>query len=224
MSLSSHTRLLLAVCAFSCGEKTAPTKSGPTVDIQLDDAVRTVMIDHAMPLSSQVSAPVAQWTFVRADARDGRWLEIPTPAATYPDGELRLSADGDLVTLGVFAGDRPLAGLGGITRIAISTRTESAPSLELSIVEGGAARAWKGTSREVPLADAIETQAVHAVRIIGDTEITLDSIANATIKMNQRGEHVVRVWDVPSGGTPPTPIGREKPTREVRRVTKILVE
>ena len=214
MSFPSYTRLLLVVCAFSCGDKTPPAPSGPTVEIVLDDAVRTVVIDHAMPLSSQVSAPPARWTFLRADARDGRWLEIPTPSTTYPDGELRLTADAGGVTLGVFAGERPLAGLGGITRIAISTREAAAPSLELTIVEAGRARLWKGTSREVPLDDAIETQTIHRIRIVGDTEITLDAIANATIKINQRGEHVLRVWDN----------GREKPTREVRRVTKILVE
>ena len=216
VSFTSHTRLLLVVCAFSCSEKTSTVARGPTVEIRLDDAVHTVVIDHAMRLSSQVSAPPAQWTFVRADARDGRWLEIPSPMTTYPEGELRLTADAAGVTLGVFAGDRPLAGLGGITRIAISTHAAAAPSITLTIVEGGRERLWKGTSRETPLQSAFEMQAVQRARIVGDTEITLDAnaIANTTIKLNQHGEHVLRVWDN----------GREKPTREVRRVTKILAE
>ncbi|MDQ3340140.1 MAG: hypothetical protein M4D80_33705 [Myxococcota bacterium] len=208
MSLTSHTRLLLVVFAFSCHEKTAV---GPTIELTLDDVVRTVVVDRAMPLSSLVSAPPAQWIFIRADARDGRWLEIPTPATTYPDGELRLSTERGRVTLGVFNGAHALAGLSSITKIRVLTR--EAPTT-LTIVTSGRERLWKGDTREVPLRDVLDTDEVRNVRIIGDTEIALTSITNAVLKTNKRGEHVVRVWDN----------GREHPTQEVRGVTKIVVE
>jgi hypothetical protein len=197
--------------AFSCREKTPPVASGPQIEIALDDAPRTVTIDHAMSLSSLVSAPPAQWTFVRADALDGRFLELPTPTTTYPDSELRLSVDRGRVTLGVFVGERAVAGLGSIAKIRISTR---APTQDLVIVTGDRERLWKGDAREQPLRDVLAAQTLRSVRIIGDTEITLAAIDNAVIKTNQRGEHVVRVWDN----------GREHPTHEIRHVTKIVVE
>lgn len=208
MTFTSHTRLLLVVFAFSCREKPA---GGPTIEVALDDVVRTVVIDRAMPLSSLVSAPPAQWIFIRADAREGRWLEIPTPATTYPDGELRLSIDRGRVTLGVFDGDHALAGLSSVTKIRVLTH--EAPTT-LTIVIGGRERLWKSDARETPLRDVIDTDQVRSVRIIGETEIALTSITNAVLKTNKRGEHVVRVWDN----------GREHPTHEVRGVTKIVVE
>ena len=215
-SLQAYTLLLSVLCTISCHEKSAPPTRGPSIEVSLDDAPRIVVIDRSIPLSSLVSAPPAQWIDVRADAKDGRWLEIPTPTTTYPDGELRLYLDRERVAIGVFVNDRAIAALSPITRVRIATHVASSPASPSSVVISvrGHEQLWKGEARETPLRDVIGTQDVRSVRVVGDTEITLATINNAILKRNQRGEHVVRVWDN----------GREHPTQEVRRVTKIVVE
>ena len=213
-SLKTYTLLLFVVCTVSCREKTAPPTRSPEIVLELDDAVRTVAIERAIPLALLVSAPPAQWIDVRAEAKDGRWLEVPTPTTTYPDGELRLYLDHERVAIGVFVGERPLAALSPITRVRVSTRVVTSTPVALAITVRGREHLWNGGAREAPLRNVIGTQDVREVRVVGDTEITLATIDNAILKMNQRGEYVLRVWDN----------GREHPTREVRRVTKIVVE
>ena len=200
MSFPTYTRLLLLLGAFACREKT-PAPVGPSIELAIDESVRTVTIDRPMSLSSLVDAP---WTFGRADTKDGRFLELD------PERDVRLDVKSGRVTIGVYAEDRPIAVLLPVSRIAVWTRPPPTAT-ELTIVHGSEQRLWKQRG-QWPLADVIGK--VGKVRIVGDTEITLDSIDHAVLKSNQRGEYVLRVWDN-SGSTA---------THEVRRVTKIVVE
>lgn len=211
MSYASHTRILLLVWVCACRGDPAPAARGPTIELALDDAVRTVAIDRAISLTSLVSAPPARWIEVRADTRDGRWLEVPAPTTTYPGGELRLYVERDRVAIGVFVGDRAVAVLSPIARVRVATHL---PAPGITIVAAGGARTWTGTARETPLADVLGAPAPRGVHIAGETEITLATVDNAVIKANARGEYVLRVWDN----------GRTHPTQEIRRVTKIVVE
>ncbi len=225
-SFRSYTPLLAVLCTLACREKTSPTASGPTIEIALDDAVRIVTVSRPIPLSSLISAPPSTWHDVRADSTDGRWLEIPQPTTTYPDGELRVYLERERVTIGVFVGAREIASLGPLARVHVSTHAPPAvvaPTLtisdhgrevllksqELHHLPEQERRGWE-------LADviALATKGATRVRIIGDSEQTFDSLANITLKLNQRGEYLVRVWDN-DGNTP---------TREVRNVTKIVLE
>ena len=202
MSFATYTRLLLLLGAFACREKT-PAPVGPPIELAIDESVRTVTIDRPMLLSSLVDAP---WKFGRADTKDGRFLEFEAD----PEREVRLDQRSGRVTIGVYAGDRPIAVLLPVARIAVYTRPPPSAT-EVTIVHGGEQRLWKQRG-QWPLADVIGK--VGKVRIVGDTEITLDSIDRAVLKSNQRGEYVLRVWDNSGSNA----------THEVRRVTKIVVE
>lgn len=208
-SATSYTCLLLAVGVLACRDNAAPIARGPAIEIAVDDASRTVVIDRAISLSSLVSAAPARWVEVRAEAADGRWLEVPTPTTTYPDGELRLTVERGRVAINVVVNEQTLASLGAVTRVRISTQLATPGAI--TIVRGGTQHLWKDT-REVPLREVVGD--AHGVRVIGEGEITLTSIEHAVLKANQRGEYVLRVWDN----------GTEHPTQEVRRVTKIVVE
>ena len=200
MSFTTYTRLLFVIGAFACREKAA-APAGPPIELVVDESVRTVTIDRPMLLSSLIDGP---WKFGRAETKDGRFLEFE------PDREVRLALRGGGVTIGVYAGERPIAVLLPVARIAVSTRPPSTAT-ELTIIRDGEQRLWKQRG-QWPLAEVIGP--VGKVRIVGDTQITLESMEGAVLKSNQRGEYVLRVWD--NGGS--------NATHEVRRVTKIVVE
>lgn len=223
---------------FACrGDGSPPAPSSPTLEIVTDGETRTVAITRPVRLSSLVPVAPERWLEVRVEAVDDRWLELPTPATTYAGAELRVSLERGRVAFGVFAaGPTPLASLVPVARIAVMTRLPATPGLkverdgravvvtgdrirELAPVSEGA-RLWGWPlAGVVALAEAISATP-RRVRVIGDTEVVVEAEAledparRHVLKLNQRGEYVFRVWDK----------GARRPTREVRRVTGLVVE
>lgn len=229
---------IVAAMSVSCRDAPPPppAPSGPTLVLAIDGAERTIAIDRTIPLTSLVAPAPRAWLEVRAEATDGRWLELPSPASTYPGAELRLSVERGRVAIGVFgSAPAPLASLVPVVRVDVMTRAPALPALTITlagddlVVDGARLRELRTISdgphlQGWPLGDLLALVAgAHppaAVRIIGDVEVTLDAEALAAphrrhvLKANQRGEYVFRVWAE----------GDRRPTREVRRVTKIVVD
>ena len=223
-SHSTHTRLLVAslmICA--CREKSVSSSTDPTIEVIVDDATRTVPVHGTILLASLVSPAPSAWAELRADSADGRWLEIPAPTTTYPDGEVRLYVERKRVAIGVFTGEHLVAQLVPVTRVRVSTHEtwpETMPSL--AIVVGGVPKPLASNDlralHEKPrkgwaLIDVIHLATSDAKRVQINDEV-FDDITNVTLKLNRGGSYVARVWD--NDGT--------APTREIRNVTKIVVE
>lgn len=227
-----------------------PVPLGPTVQLSLDGATRTVEVTRTIALADLVAAPPAAWLEVRADAPDGRFFEVPTPTTTYPGSELRLGVDRGRITIGVFPpvtadmssevaarARHPLVSLTTVASVEVVTRrTSTLPPLVIEVdgrphaltgdqlatlpgVSKGTARA-QGWPLDAVIALAVRDRPARELRLVGAQEVTLtahelrDPTKLFVLKANQRGEYVFRMWDID---------GR-RPTREVRRVTKIVVD
>jgi len=242
----------IAMLGACRGDPPAPVAPiGPTVQLTLDDGPpRTIVIRGPILLSTQFDVAPAGWIEVRADATDDRGLELSAPATRYPGSELRLYLDQGQPALGVFPpitpdmppevaalARQPTASLTSLASVHVLTR-RVAPS-GLTVVVGGheveVASAQlhalpgvpRGTSRAqgVLLAGVIDLAApgreVRTIRIVGagdtvtlDPQVLRDPRQIVVLKQNQRGEYVFRVWEVD---------GRY-PTRELRRVTRVVVD
>lgn len=240
----THTRAPLALLAalIACNGKPAPAPPPRvTIEIFTDDSARTIAIERATPLAELVGPAPGRWLEVRADTRDGRFLELEKPSLTYQGDEIRLYAEDGRAAIGVFPpvtadmpaevarrASQPIVSLTPIASVHVMTHAVELPAL--TVVVGGkdirlasaALRALATTGERHAqgwaLVDVIAlsgAQPTGPVRIIGAQEVTLApaELAKAVVKPNQRGEYVVRVWDE----------GAKSPTREVRGVTKILV-
>ena len=230
----------------------APAPPGLTIRLALDQRARTVAIARPIALAALVDASPATWLEVRAEATDGRRLELPDPTTTYAGSELRLYVDPRGIALGVFSpiapdmppeiaaiARQPVAWLTPVASVEVVTRRPApAPAPALTLVAAG--REVELTDAQLhgvalvegegprlqgwPLLDVIALGAPglvpRAIRIVGDDELALEPAAvrdparRHLLKANQRGEYVLRVWD----------IGGRHPTRELRRVTRIVVE
>lgn len=243
---------LLALLA-SCRDAPPATAvaTGPTVQLTLDDRpTQTVAIRGTVALSTLVGAAPAAWLEVRADAVDDRGLEVWAPATRYPGSELRIYLDQGQPAIGLFPpvtadmpaevaalARQPTLSLTTLSSIHVLTRVVTQPGLivvgagrEIAIASTqlhalpalprGASRAegW-------PLADVIDLASVQAelrtIRVEGAGDPLTFTAAELrdppkiiVLKQNKRGEYVVRVWEVD---------GRS-PTREVRRVTRLVVD
>lgn len=240
---------LLAGCR---GDPPAPAgPTGPTIQLTVDDGpARTVVIDRTLALASLLELPPAAWLEVRAEAVDERGIELWAPATWYPGSEVRLYLDQGQPALGLFPpvtpdmpaevaalARQPTASLTTLASVHVVTRRVTRPGLivvgdgrEIAItsdqlralpaLQRGASRAegW-------PLADVIDLASpkveVQTIRIEGAGDpITLaaqalrDPAQILVLKQNQRGDYVFRMWE---------PQGRS-PTRELRRVTRIVVD
>jgi hypothetical protein len=219
-SYCTYTRLLLVLFVCACHEKSA---NDPTIELAIDDVVRTTPIHDTILLSSLVSDPPASWSNVRAVSADGRWLEIPTPTTTYPDGQIRIYVERKRVAIGVFTGERMLAQLAPVTRVDVSTHETLPETLPpLVIVVGGVDNAIASDAlralhdkprRGWALIDVIRIATPDAKRVTIEGAV-FDDISNVTLKLNRGGSYVARVWDNEG----------QAPTREIRNVTKIVVE
>jgi len=244
---------LAALAALAaCRDRAAEAPRGPSIELALDGAARRISIDREVPLASLVAAPPASWLEVRADSADSRRLELEAPSATYPDGEVRLYVERGRAAIGVFpsltAGltpeaaalaRQPLAALGNLARVEVLTRiAANLPPLVLElagrdiILTGEQLRALPaqsgGKSRPQGwlLADVIAAAAPgHVPRRVtilasGEASISIDDAALRdpeaihVLKANQHGEYVLRVWHK----------GARRPTREVRRVTRLVID
>lgn len=243
---------MIAVVAGCRGEPPASaTPTGPTIQLTIDDApVQTVVIDRSLALASLLEVHPAAWLEVRGEAVDERSLELWAPATRYPGSEVRLYLDQGQPALGLFPpvtpdmaaevaalARQPTASLTTLASVHVVTRQVTRPGL---IVVGGGREITitreqlralpalqRGASRAEgwPLSDVIElaspTVDVRTVRIEGAGEPIIlaihalrDPAQIIVLKQNQRGEYVVRMWE---------PHGRS-PTRELRRVTRIVVD
>ena len=230
-----------------------PPPLGPAIQLSIDDGdKRTIGIDRTIPLASVVEIPPASWLEVRADADDERWLELAKPATAYPGSEIRLYLDQGRVALGVFPAvtpdmppeiaaraRQPTASLTAVVSVQIVTqRSTRLPPLSIVVegrdialasdklralrrVSGKRAHGW-ALADVIALAGraspgAPDPQAIH---VVGAETVTVEPAALRDqtrfhlLKPNQRGEYVFRVWE--SEG--------RAPTREVRRVTKIVLD
>jgi hypothetical protein len=240
----TYTRapLVLAVALAACGRKHEATPArGVAVEVFTDETSRTVIVDHATPLSELVGPAPDAWLEVRADTADGRFLELASPARSYPGDEIRLYLDHARPALGAFPpvtadmppdvrrrASQPVASIVGITSVHVSTHEAPLPALTITVggrdvalasaalrgLRNVGERRAEGWSLSEVIALAGPAPA-GPVRILGAEEITLEAgdVARAVIKPNQRGEYVVRVWDD----------GAKAPTREVRGVRKIVL-
>jgi len=234
------------------GDPPAPAAPlGPTIQLAVDDgASRAITIGGSIPLATLVAAAPATWLEVRADATDDRGLEVVAPATSYPGSELRLYLDHGQPALGVFPpitpdmppevaalARQPTASLTSLASVHVLTR-RVAPS-GLTVVVGGrevvvpSAQLHalpgvpRGTSRAQGLLFAgvvglaAQGREIRTIRIVGvgdtvtlDPQVLRDPRQLVVLKQNQRGEYVFRVWEVD---------GRY-PTRELRRVTQIVLD
>lgn len=244
----------MAIALFTAcrGEPPAPAApTGPTVELTVDDGPpRTVVIAGTVALSTLVDLPPTAWLEVRAAAVYDRGLELSAPATRYPGSEIRLYLDQGQPALGLFPpvtpdmpaevaalARQPTASLTTVASVHVVTRRIAMPSLR--IVVGGRDVAItsdqlravpglpRGTSRAQgwPLVDVIHLAApggdLRTIRIEGDGDpISVPAAALQdpkqiiVLKQNQRGEYVFRMWE---------PDGRS-PTRELRRVTRIVLD
>jgi hypothetical protein len=244
-------RLLFAIASLAaCRNNSAEIPRGRSIELSLDGAARTVAIDRPIALASLVDAAAASWIEVRADSRDDRWLELEAPSTTYPDAEIRLYVERDRAAIGVFPpvtadmrpevaalAKQPLAVLDNVVRVEVLTRRDfklSPLTVEIAgrevILTGEQVRALRalsgGKSRPQgwSLAELIAIAAPghppQRVTVIGSSEVSLDGAALHdpeaihVLKSNQHGEYVFRVWQK----------GARYPTREVRRVTKLVID
>lgn len=241
----------LALAGCRDGTQAAAVATGPTVQLTLDDRPpRTVAVGGTVALSTLVDLPPAAWLEVRGDAVDDRGLELWAPAARYPGSELRLYLDQGQPALGLFPpvtadmptevaalARQPTVSLTALASVQVLTRVIVQPGL----IVAGASREVaiasdqlhalpalpRGASRAQgwPLADVIDLASVQpelrTIRVEGAGDPLTFSAAAVrdptqiiVLKQNKRGEYVVRVWEVD---------GRS-PTRELRRVTRIVVD
>ena len=240
---------MLASCR---GDSPAPAvRVGPTVQLTVDDgAPRTIEISGAIVLATLVDAAPATWIDVRADASDDRGIELGAPATRYAGSEVRIYLDQGQPALGVFPpvmpdmppevaalARQPTASLTNLSSVHVLTRPIVLSGLV--VVAGGhevpISAAQVHTLPTVPrgesraqgwlLAGVIELaspdRAVATVKLLGagdpvtlDAHVLRDPEQIVVLKQNQRGEYVFRVW---------ARDGRH-PTRELRRVTRIVLE
>lgn len=225
--------------------------TGPTVQLTIDDqAPRTVVIDGTIALSTLVELSPATWIEVRAEALDERGIELWEPVTRYPGSEIRLYLDQGQPALGLFPpvtpdmpaevaalARQPTASLTTVASVHVLTRRIAQPGLlivgrgrEITI-PSEQVRALpavpRGTSRAQgwQLSDVIDLASldgeVRTIRIEGAGDpislavgVLRDPQQIIVLKQNQRGEYVFRMWE---------PNGRS-PTRELRRVTRIVVD
>jgi hypothetical protein len=234
------------------GDPPAPAiPTGPTVQLTVDDgAPRTIAIERTIPLRALLDVAPAAWIEVRAAATDERGLELSAPATRYPGSELRLYLDQGQPALGVFPpitpdmpadvaalARQPTASLTSLASVHVQTRPTARSGLVVVAegrevaISGEQVHALpgvpRGTSRAQGwlLAGLIELASpgreVTTIRILGagdpmtiGAQLLRDPAQIVVLKQNQRGEYVFRVWDRD---------GRY-PTREVRRVTRIVLD
>lgn len=197
-------------------------------------------MDRAIPLHSLVSVAPASWLEVRAETSDERWIELVP--ALIQKAEVRLYLDQGRPAIGAFGpvapdmrdeiariARQPITSLPGITRIDVVTKR---PVLPTFIVEvDGTERSLAGeTLRSLtavserhaqgwPIRDVIKLasdQPVTTLRVVGATTLSIDASdpnRHYLLKLNRKGEYVVRVWEH----------GGRHPLQEVRRVAKIAV-
>ncbi len=217
----------------------------------LDDGVpRTIPIDGAISLATLIALPPAIWLEVHGEATDDRELQLDGPARRYPGSEVRVYLEQGRPALGVFPpvtpdmppevaalARQPSASLTGLARVHVVTKRTALPGLivvdgtrELAVtsdqlvmlagIQRGESRA-QGWALVDVIGLARSTTGIQTFQIFGAGDpITLagSALRDATqilvLKQNQRGEYVFRVWA--SDG--------RRPSRELRRVTKIVVD
>jgi len=240
------------MCA-ACTREPPPPKPpvGPTIEIALDDGLpRTISVGAPAPLASLIEVPPATWVAVHGESTDDRELHLDAPATAYPGSELRIFLEQGRPAIGLFppvTPDMPLAVaalarqptvvLTALARVTVVTKRAVLP--DLIVVDGAReitvagdqlvtiAAAPRGESRAQGwlLADVIgvarSTVGITSIQIIGGGDpiaLPASALTDPTmilvLKQNQRGEYVYRAW---------APDGR-RPTRELRRVTKIVVD
>jgi len=242
----------IAMLGACRGDPPAPVvPSGPTVQLTLDEGPpRTIVIGGPIALSTLFEVAPAAWIEVRADATDDRGLELSAPATRYPGSELRLYLDQGQPALGVFPpvtpdmpaevaalARQPSVSLTSLASVHVLTRRIALPGLivvvgghEVAVVSDqllalpgvprGASRA-QGWLLAGVIGLAVPDREVATIRVLGagdpvtlDAQVLRDPGKIVVLKQNQRGEYVFRVWEVD---------GRY-PTRELRRVTRIVVD
>jgi hypothetical protein len=230
--------LLVLLALLACKDTPArpPVPQGPQVEVFSDDNARTISVVEPVALAKVVTEAPASWLEVRADAPDGRSIEL----APRPEDEIRLYLEQGKVAIGVFPpvtadmppevrarANQPFSSLVGVSTVHVATHLPSLPDLTITVAGkdvalSDALRGLQPTGKRRaqgwPLEDVLGLAGaanVQAARVVGAQEITLDraEIEKALIKPNHRGEYVIRVWDE----------GAKAPTREVRGVTKIVV-
>jgi hypothetical protein len=244
--------VVVAMCAACQREAPAPVApQGPTIELVLDDgAPRTISVDGVLPLATLIATPPATWLEVHGEATDDRELQLDGPARRYPGSEVRVYLEQGRPALGVFPpvtpdmppevaalARQPSASLTALARVHVVTKRTVLPGLivvdgtrEVAVASDQLvtlAGTPRGASRAQgwALADVIglvrRTAGIQTIQILGAGDpITLagSALRDATqifgLKQNQRGEYVFRVWAAD---------GR-RPSRELRRVTKIVVD
>lgn len=260
MSSETHTRsparaigcLVVLVMCTSCRDRTEPAQSppiGPTLQLTLDGDTRTVEISRAVPLATLVTADPASWLEVRADASDGRWIEVPTPTTTYPGSEIRVFLDQGRPALGVFRpttpdmpadiaalARQPLSSLGPLTSITVLTRRVSTlrslaievDGKQLHVTGDQLATLAKATSEGSraqgwPLIEVIRLvngdRELREIRVVGADELTL---SGADVRDPSR-IHVLKANQRGEYVFRVWDVGGRHATREVRAVTKLVL-
>jgi hypothetical protein len=227
---------VLAACKGTHKDKapTPPPVTGPSVIVKVDGrTLTTVAITKRTPLATLVPT-TPPWLFVEASAPDGRYLELDTPATTYPGAELRLDLQNGHISLGVYnppltdappgviaLAAQPIAILPDVTEIDVLTHPRPAPAATGIEVVNGGQPARVVTSGDLEslveprprprirgwaLRDVIELAAPGAgyggVQVIAEGAQQIfshDEISapkgSILLKMNQRGQYVLQVWD-----------------------------
>lgn len=225
--------MALAACSHAPSEPPA----GPTLEILLDgELLTTATITEPIALARLVPyLPPPTWLVVSSKAPDGRYVELESPAISYPRAEVRIYLERGKPALGVFnpvepnlpaavarIAAQPLASLHPISRLEILTKIPDLLDLDIE-VDGRplviAAPALEALHTQRGVAVATLFDAPHRqIRIIAPTgEQTFPWSAlqdrDVRLKQNRQGEYVFRVWD-----------NQRDKAFEVRDVTKIVVE
>ncbi len=184
----------------------APRDEGPHVELKIDGgAARTLTVTGTTPLATLVP-PTPPWLLVEAAAADGRYLELQSPATTYPGAEIRLYLRDERPVIGVFRAAvtgvpaavaeqaaQPVVELTAVTSIDVWTHPPPSPAAEatLAIEIAGKPR------RDVPVSDLAQIAEQHDRRMRGWLlrDILADSGARdaiASVKVvGASGEHTV---------------------------------
>jgi hypothetical protein len=148
---------LVAACRGGSSKQTAGSGAPGSAAVLPEGPYATLAVDGAKPAVVTVSAPTSlatlvpatpAWFLVEAQATDGRFLELQTPATTYPGAEVRLYVRDGRLAIGVYRppvtevppavaelAAQPVVELTNVVEINVWTKPPPKPPSEVLTIE-----------------------------------------------------------------------------------------